>query len=76
MAVLAECLSLARELGYAVNWETGAVRGSFNLVSQERCPRTFVSLFSDGEVWVNLGWLNGTAEAEWFRDRVASTSWA
>lgn len=73
VAVLQEGLSLGREFGCRISWGTGTRRGSFSLIAQERCRRSFVSFLSDGELWVNLGWLSGSEEADAFRERVLTT---
>jgi hypothetical protein len=52
---------------YAVKWGSGAKRGSFGLYLPA-CPRSLISIYSDGKLALNFGWYNGSPEAEAVRD--------
>ncbi|MGC8947306.1 MAG: hypothetical protein ACP5N6_14250 [Anaerolineae bacterium] len=58
----------ARSQGLVITWGTGAQRGSFNVKAPHLCPRSIFTLWSDGEMSLNFGWLNGSETAEKFRD--------
>ena len=57
----------ALKLRFGLNWGSGTQRGSFNLVVPEFCPRSVASFFSDGTLSVNLGWIDGSPEADALR---------
>lgn len=46
----------------------GDKRGSFSVLHQSAAPKSFISAMSDGEIWLNLQWLNGSPPAEKFRE--------
>jgi hypothetical protein len=71
VAFLRRMLDTAREMGLEVRWGTGTQRGSFSLVAGEWCRRSFASFLTDGSMWLNLAWLNGSPEAEQFRATLA-----
>ena len=52
------------ELGYEGRMGTGAQRGSINYVYPDCFKRSVVSVYSDGELALNLYWLNDTPEEE------------
>jgi len=57
-----------RSGGLEVTWGTGRYRGSFNVKAPDICPRSFFTVWSDGGLTLNFAWLNGSEEAERFRD--------
>jgi hypothetical protein len=61
-----QCLSL----GCDISWGTGASRGSFNVKEPAACPRSLLTVYSDGELTLNFGWLNGSEAAERARERL------
>lgn len=61
----------AREAGLEIRWGTGVKRGSFSLVLAEYGPRSFASFLTDGEMWINLPYLERTPEGDRFRAELA-----
>jgi hypothetical protein len=47
--------------GFDVTWGTGAVNGTFNIKHLEICPRSILTVSSDGSLIFNFGWLDGDA---------------
>jgi len=70
--VIRDVLSVARELNLEVRWGTGARRGTMSLVAPALCHRTFLSIYTDGSLSFNQGWLDGSDEAD--RLKAALTS--
>ena len=71
--ILQTLLAQALTLGYEISWGTGSSRGSFNLKEPTVCPRSLLSIYSDGELYFNSHWLNGSETAERVRDRLKSS---
>lgn len=44
-------------LGYQVSWGSGSLTGSYNLKAPNVCPRSLLSVFSNGRLQINFGWL-------------------
>jgi hypothetical protein len=42
---------------FGIKWGSGKGDGSFSPVVYDICPRTLISVFSSGRMWLNLGWL-------------------
>jgi hypothetical protein len=57
---------------YEIRWGTGGQRGSFGIVRPDVCPRTFLTVKTDGELWVNLGYVDGSDVANDFREHLKS----
>ena len=53
-----------------VTWGTGAVDGTFNVQEPSICQRSFMTVFSNGRISLNFGWLNGSDVAERARGRL------
>ena len=51
-----------------VDWGTGASRGSFNPKYMSIFPRAVFTLYTDGQLQLDFGHINGSDEAEAFRD--------
>jgi hypothetical protein len=62
-AFLDNCLSA----GYQATWGTGNMTGSFNVKIPSVNQRSLVSMFSNGRMQLNLGWLPAET-ASWIRD--------
>jgi hypothetical protein len=60
-----------QEIGYEISWGTGAATGSFSIKAPNICPRSFLTIFSNGNMSLNFGWLNSSNIAEKARDRFA-----
>ena len=58
--------------GYQIRWGTGASRGSLGLRHPAICPRTILTVFTDGHLTFNYVWLDGSDQAEAFRDELRS----
>lgn len=51
-----------------ITWGTGMQRGSFNPKYSDICPRSLFTVFSDGTLQFNFGWINGSDVSTSFRD--------
>ena len=51
-----------------IKWGTGSYRGSFNVIYEDICQRSVLTIWSDGQLTVNYGWLNSTNYSTEFRD--------
>jgi hypothetical protein len=56
--------------GFEVTWGTGVNNGSFNIKEPSICPRSLVTVWSDGRLDINYGWLTGSEVAERGRERL------
>ncbi len=52
-----------------IDWGRGRFVGSFAVKFDKICQRSLFHVKSDGRLSLNFGWLNGTKEAEAYRDR-------
>lgn len=57
-------VGLAAEPGFVLRWGTGAANGSANVIAPAVCERSLVTASSNGSLTLNLGWLDGSPEAE------------
>lgn len=46
----------------------GGNRGSFSVSHHATAPKSFITVLSDGEMWLNFNWLGDTPAAERFRN--------
>lgn len=60
-----------QDIGYDISWGSGAINGSFGIKSQTICPRSLLTINSNGNMSLNFGWINGSEIAEKSRDRLA-----
>jgi len=58
-----------REFGFSFQMGTGTKRGSINVKTLSICPRSLFTLWTDGTLDLNFGWLDGSDTAVTFRDR-------
>ena len=68
---LKEILEFCENAG-KVKWGTGSTFGSFGLVIEAISERTLFTVFTNGELSLNLGWLNQTKKMEEYRDNLHS----
>ncbi|MFZ2493474.1 MAG: hypothetical protein WA208_18500 [Thermoanaerobaculia bacterium] len=66
---LKEVLLSARALGCEVTWGTGTKTGSFNLKVPAIGSASLLSVYSDGRMMFNFGWLTGSDRARTVHDR-------
>lgn len=52
----------------AVRWGSGGTRGSFNVTYRDICPRSIITVWTDGILSINFGWLNESTAADGFRE--------
>jgi hypothetical protein len=57
-------------LGCDITWGSGVVDGSFNIKEPTICPRSLLTVYSNGKLTFNSGWLNGSETAERARDKL------
>lgn len=60
-----------QEIGYNISWGTGTNTGSFSVKAIDICPRSFLTIWSNGNMALNFGWINGSDISEKARDRFA-----
>ncbi len=58
---------------FKIKWGSGRTTGSFNVSEPEICPRSFLTVWTNGRMFLNFHWLNGSESAEKFR-RVLQTT--
>lgn len=68
-AAVLQLLDGALELGCEVAWGTGRVNGSYNVKHAHLAQRSLCSVYSNGEMSLNFGWLNETPREEHVRER-------
>jgi hypothetical protein len=54
--------------GIEVRWGSGKGAGSFSAIDPRLAQRSFLSVFSDGRIWISLGWLRWSPTELAFRD--------
>jgi hypothetical protein len=60
-----------QDIGFDITWGTGVNTGSFGIKAPSICPRSLMTIFSNGNMALNFGWINGSDIAEQARDRFA-----
>jgi hypothetical protein len=60
-----------QDIGYDISWGTGANTGSFGIKALNICPRSLLTIYSNGNMALNFGWINGSDIAEKARDYFA-----
>lgn len=68
VSILRRVYDYAKSSRYTVRWGTGSHRGSFGLKYDSICSRTVITVWTDGNLSLNFGWLNGDEVAETFRE--------
>ncbi|HEY7817261.1 MAG TPA: hypothetical protein VIG29_03505, partial [Vicinamibacteria bacterium] len=68
-AAVVGLLDGASELGYEIGWGTGKVNGSYNVKHSQLAQRSLCSVYSNGDLSLNFGWLNEGPREERLRDR-------
>jgi hypothetical protein len=58
----------AKTSPYKIKWGSGKERGSFSLALPELSTKSLVSIYSDGQLMLNFGWLAGKPALEAKRD--------
>lgn len=61
-----QCLSL----GCDISWGSGVTSGSFNVKELSICSRSLLTVSSNGDLWLNFPWLNGSEIADRARERL------
>lgn len=64
-------LEAAENAGYEVSWGTGARTGSYSVKERSVCPRSLISVFSDGRLSFNFGWMDTSDEARRMGEQMA-----
>lgn len=54
--------------GIEIRWGSGKGAGSFSAIDSRLAQRSFLSVFSDGRLWISLGWLRLSPTELAFRD--------
>jgi hypothetical protein len=57
-AAVTGLLDGASKLGCQITWGTGKLNGSYNIKHQDLARRSLYTVYSNGELWFNFGWLN------------------
>ena len=69
VVALARVHDAALTTGCELSWGTGRKSGSFSVKDSTLCLRSFVSVYSNGELSLNFKWLNETERERAIRDR-------
>lgn len=56
-------------IGCEISWGTGGKTGSFNVKEPAICSRSLLTVQSNGRLYLNFAWLNGSEQAERGRER-------
>ena len=64
-------LLAAEDAGYDVAWGTGIQNGSFSPKDRSQCPKSLISVYTDGRMRLNFKWLDTSDAALDMRDRLA-----
>jgi len=59
----------ALKIGWRIAWGTGKLNGSCNVKHPYLAPRSLFSVYSNGDLYLNLGWLSAGPWEERLRDR-------
>jgi hypothetical protein len=59
------------DIGFNISFGTGTNTGSFSIKAPDICPRSFLTIWSNGNLALNFGWISGSDIAEKARDRFA-----
>ena len=59
---------LSTSAGIDIRWGSGKDAGSFSAIDPRLAQRSFLSVFSDGRIWISLGWLRLSPTELAFRD--------
>ncbi len=70
VSVLGKLYSYAESAPVTIKWGTGARHFSFGLKYDAICPRTIITVRSDGTLLLNFGWIRGSKQTESFRDEL------
>ncbi len=57
--------------GYEIKWGTGKQTGSFSVSALKMFQKSFISVFTDGRMWLNFGLFQGSDSIEEFRSDFA-----
>jgi hypothetical protein len=58
-----------REPNFRITWGSGVQTPSFNVKLDRVSPRSIYTVWANGKLNLNFGWLRGSETAETFRDR-------
>jgi hypothetical protein len=61
----------AQNIGYEIRWGTGIKEGSFNVKLPRICSRSIFTIWTNGRMSLNFGWLDGSEIADKARERFA-----
>ncbi len=56
--------------GLYIKWGTGFHVGSYNVVAERILSKSFLTVGTDGNLTLNLGWIHGSEIADTFRERL------
>lgn len=57
--------------GYTIRWGKGQQVGSYNIVMPRLTTRSLLQITSNGDLYLNFGWMNDSADLEQARDTLA-----
>jgi len=69
LAAAVQLFDGALELGCEITWGTGKLNGSYNVKHPQLAQRSLCTLYSNGELYLNFGWLNENPREEEVRER-------
>lgn len=54
-----------------IKWGGGNEKGSINFYAEKICPRSIIGVNSNGNLWLNFGYITGSPIANSFREKMA-----
>jgi hypothetical protein len=72
VAAMRAVLTAAMAGGWELSWGTGRKSGSFSVKVSTLCKRSFITVYSNVELYLNFKWLNENDREKTIRDRFIS----
>lgn len=72
LKALIELYDFSKENADEIRWGTGTARGSFNVKFYKISNKSIYSVFSEGTIHLNFGWLHDNEETKKYRDMFKS----
>jgi hypothetical protein len=69
VAAITRVYTAATAAGCELSWGTGEKSGSFSVKDSTLCQRSFITVYSNGELSLNFKWLNENDREKTIRDR-------
>lgn len=70
LGAVKELYDFSKATADQITWGTGATRSSFNVKFSDLSNKSLYTVYSDGRLAINFGWLNDNKTAEKYRDKL------